>query len=502
MKWLALLVLSATAFAQTGPVQNFCVQGATPAAVSGLNSTNSLQGILPSCTVTVYFGGTSTQVPGSQIFANPSGTVLGNPFTASTNGQWLFYSLLGQGVDVAMSTGVTLTGLFPGSGASSPPFPQFGFSLSVGANQGSSDTVLTVSSGITSAFPIKGTFAVGTEWETYTGYNVGTQTFTGITRGVSHTTPAAHSISADVYSVDVPFGDFTQAPTGGVFGFGNGGGNPGQVLSVNCGFPSLGTDNGSSVVFQANCNGAATYIDSAGRIHQQATNSITNFFSPFYVGQYSVDTNSNVGQPVMVANSTNIVQTNGAYQFGQPMGFSNGISGPVISNAVPNLPAPLVGGTQGGSCSITYEVTGVDVDGVTIPGATATAGSLIFPSTGIVYIQVPLTAGVVTYNVYRTAVSACGGTITTGKFTGAQSAQYPLFQDTGGAGDGTSPPGSNTSVAKTCTNGESHCEEAGPGTTPAFSCSSFTRSWTWVNTSATATPFSYVCNGTSFVTAY
>jgi len=111
-------LLSTSALGQTSAVGGWCEQGAKPATVSGLNSTNKLQGIIPGCTVTVYFTGTSTQVPGSSIFADSIGTVLGNPFTANTTtGQYLFYAANGVGLDVSRNSGTTQTDVVPGGGS-------------------------------------------------------------------------------------------------------------------------------------------------------------------------------------------------------------------------------------------------------------------------------------------------------------------------------------------------------------------------------------------------
>ena len=113
-----LALLSTSAFGQTSAVNGYCEQGAKSATVQGLNSTNKLQGIIPGCTVTVYYTGTSTQVPGSSIFADSIGTVLGNPFTANTTtGQYLFYAANGVGLDVARSSGTTQTDVIPGGGS-------------------------------------------------------------------------------------------------------------------------------------------------------------------------------------------------------------------------------------------------------------------------------------------------------------------------------------------------------------------------------------------------
>lgn len=51
---LMLFLFAAPSFASTAAITGYCVLGATPAKTSGLSSTNKLQGIIPSCTVTVY----------------------------------------------------------------------------------------------------------------------------------------------------------------------------------------------------------------------------------------------------------------------------------------------------------------------------------------------------------------------------------------------------------------------------------------------------------------
>lgn len=124
---LLIMIGAQQLVAQNGIVRGYCVQGATKSLTSGLPSSNYLQGIVPTCTVTVYFAGTTTQVPNSQIFADNLGTVLGNPFTANVNGAWQFYASAFVQYDVVLSGGtqpnqyitpVTLTGLIPNNIAS------------------------------------------------------------------------------------------------------------------------------------------------------------------------------------------------------------------------------------------------------------------------------------------------------------------------------------------------------------------------------------------------
>ena len=109
-KILAFLALFLTipAFAQTGAIQGWCNLGGKQSTTSGLNSTNYLQGIIPSCTVTVYLTGTTTK---ATIYADGSNTPLSNPFTANAlggvnPGGWIFWAATNQALDVVMSGGI------------------------------------------------------------------------------------------------------------------------------------------------------------------------------------------------------------------------------------------------------------------------------------------------------------------------------------------------------------------------------------------------------------
>lgn len=122
--FVLLLVGAIAASAQTGPIQNYCVQGATKSVTSGSQSSNYLQGVIPYCTVEVYLSGVTPQTLAT-IYSDGSSTPLTNPFTALANGQWTFYAAIGQGYDVVLSGGypqntyqtpITLIDLFPGNG--------------------------------------------------------------------------------------------------------------------------------------------------------------------------------------------------------------------------------------------------------------------------------------------------------------------------------------------------------------------------------------------------
>ena len=123
------------------PVQ-YCVQGGTQALTSGLRSTNYQEGIVPSCTITVYLTGTPTL---ATIYSDSISTPLSNPFTASSTGQFLIFAAVNQGYDVTLSGGIapntylspiTFTGLYPAqqfTSVGSMVYPPSGVPLSTGS---------------------------------------------------------------------------------------------------------------------------------------------------------------------------------------------------------------------------------------------------------------------------------------------------------------------------------------------------------------------------------
>lgn len=110
--WFAGIVIllgSIPVFAQaTAAIQGHSYLGGTQAQVSGLSSTNYLNGIIPHATITVYLTGTQTL---ATIYADASNTPLSNPFTSnavgsSNPGGWIFFAAINQGYDVVASGGI------------------------------------------------------------------------------------------------------------------------------------------------------------------------------------------------------------------------------------------------------------------------------------------------------------------------------------------------------------------------------------------------------------
>lgn len=85
---LSVMITPALA-APDGHAFGFCEQGNQQVVVGGLTSTTRVQRSYPSCTVSVYIGSSGTL---ATIYSNATGSVLTNPFTATTTGSWQFYA--------------------------------------------------------------------------------------------------------------------------------------------------------------------------------------------------------------------------------------------------------------------------------------------------------------------------------------------------------------------------------------------------------------------------
>jgi hypothetical protein len=84
---LSLMLLPTMALARQS-AQGDCVLGGRVVVTNGLNSTTKVMASYPSCTVQVNIqgGGLAT------IYSDNNGTVLANPFTATTGGHWQWYA--------------------------------------------------------------------------------------------------------------------------------------------------------------------------------------------------------------------------------------------------------------------------------------------------------------------------------------------------------------------------------------------------------------------------
>ena len=102
---LGLLLFTPLAIEGRERVSGWCEQGGNKTTTGGLTSTESVQQSFPSCTVTIYDVGTLDL---ASIFADDSGTVKSNPFTASATGFWFWYANDAR-YDVRLSGGGIVT---------------------------------------------------------------------------------------------------------------------------------------------------------------------------------------------------------------------------------------------------------------------------------------------------------------------------------------------------------------------------------------------------------
>lgn len=115
------LAVGAASAQTVAPLQGFCEVGGVKVLTSGSSSSTFVQASYPKCTVTVYQTGTTNL---ATIYSNTGLTPLANPFIAQTNGSWLLYATLGEGVDIVLSGGTpnafpspyTLINKSPGGG--------------------------------------------------------------------------------------------------------------------------------------------------------------------------------------------------------------------------------------------------------------------------------------------------------------------------------------------------------------------------------------------------
>ena len=303
--------------------------------------------------------------------------------------------------------------------------PTKGNQTSLTANQGTSDTTATVTT--TSGFSSAGCFFVDGEYECYSSIANST-TFAGITRGAYLTAVATHNTGAGVVGVSLVLGSVQQPPST-VIAYGS---SEPQIFAVNNPFPY---NHGGASVFSINQAGNETWFDTAGAIHQLNTGVPNSLQGSLYVGSLL---NFHPG----IADTGYLMQANGPNTAYQPLTLGGGHAGSLNVIQTPTIGAPLTGGAlPSGSSTVSWVCSGTDFDGNLIPGTTTTlsgvAATWSYPQ-GIT-VGCPSSAGVNTYQIYRTAGGGSQGLIASGA--------GPDFStsDFGGATSGGTPPASNAS---------------------------------------------------------
>lgn len=123
-------MLTAMARAQTGAVQGYCDLGGKTAVVSGMNSSNYLQGIIPHCTVTVYL---------NSLYSVQSATYTSGGTVTGTSGQTCNATFLGGTVNGTGTILLTGTNTIQSGSAFVIPIPT--------GNYSSPPTTATLSNG-------------------------------------------------------------------------------------------------------------------------------------------------------------------------------------------------------------------------------------------------------------------------------------------------------------------------------------------------------------------
>ena len=91
---------------QAAVVSGLSQSGTQPLSGQPFTTGSGVMASYPQCLVTVYPAGSSSPLPTGNVYSNITGTVLGNPFTANTDGSWTFY-VTAACYDVVLSSGTS-----------------------------------------------------------------------------------------------------------------------------------------------------------------------------------------------------------------------------------------------------------------------------------------------------------------------------------------------------------------------------------------------------------
>jgi hypothetical protein len=199
-------------------------------------------------------------------------------------------------------------------------------------------------------------------------------------------------------------------------------------------------------VLEVNGGGNTTWIDTAGALHQLNTGAQSQFQGNVVIG-------SLLNFHPAIYDTGYVRQTNLPSTDYQPQTLGGGHAGSLNVIQTPAIGAPYLGGAlPSGASTVSWVCSGTDFDGNLIPGTTTTvtgvAAAWTYPQ-GIT-VGCPLSAGVNTFQIYRTVGGSSQGLIASGA--------GPLFStsDFGGGTSGGTPPVSSAS--------NPHISVAGTGT--------------------------------------
>ena len=213
---------------------------------------------------------------------------------------------------------------------------------------------------------------------------------TGLTRGAYLTTPATHNGGTSAVSINLVLGSVQQTPSD-VIAYG---GNEPPILGINDPTPF---SHGGSSVLSINSGNNETWVDTAGALHQLNTGAQSQFQGSVVVGVYP-------GAPALTGTG-NLLQITGPNTAYAPLTLGGGHAGSLNVTATPTIGPPTVlASVAPGSSTVSYVCAGTDFDGNLVNGTTTTitngAASWAYP---VGYrVECPWTAGVNTFQIYRT----------------------------------------------------------------------------------------------------
>lgn len=372
--------------------------------------------------------------------------------------------------------------------------PQTGWVTTLSTSQNSSQTtaVLGTISGVLTNSP--GCFVVDSEIECYTA--VSGSTLTGVQRGAYATTPASHTASAgiSVSSVAIILGSPLQTPgmviTNGAVGT--------PLIGINVATPAYHSS-GAHSVLGINAGNNEVWFSNLGAIHQVSGSDLNTFGSPVQIG---VLPNGNTS----IISSQYVVQTNGLNELVQAIGLGGGHAGTLKVIPAPTLGAPtlLNFSTGTGATTWTYVCTGTDYDGNLVNGTSASIPSLpastLTGTQPFIGVTCPVSAGLASMQIYRTAGGSTQGLIA----SGGNALQINDNTITGNSVAAPSVNGSNPSVQVqgTSASGIGFGTISGVFTftsTPVACGSTYPNSSIGINVNGTTSSNTiYQCNGTTW----
>ena len=277
--------------------------------------------------------------------------------------------------------------------------PTKGWSSTLTANQGLTDTTISIAS--TAGLSPSGCFFVDGEYECYTG--ITGSTLIGLTRGAYVTAAATHNAGVGVVSVNLVLGSVQQTPSD-VIAYG---GSEAPILALNNPTPF---NHGGSSVFSINSGNNETWVDTAGAFHQSNVYANSWFEGSLLVGVLLPNHPS-------ITDTGYLLQSNAANTDYQPLTLGGGHAGSLNVIQTPTLGASTINlNVVSGTSTVSYVCSGTDFDGNLITGTTANAvnvaSSWAFPSS--IQVVCPYSAGVNTYQIYRTVGGVDQGLIASG----------------------------------------------------------------------------------------